>query len=413
MNNINLAKLDNYSDKMHKYTPDMTADTYYTLDTTVSPDQTAVIPAMNGRQGDDMRAIPLAFVDGSQPHDLTNTKIELRVRDAAGIVKVSDKAINLVDPTGGLVVFGIPAEIYEAPGEVQRAYFVLTDKTISGDSQTISTVSVDFTVLENGIDITKRQSSIYISALDKVLDKGGSYAVTNADNIFTETNNFNIIKASHISAPEITQAQSDVTALSTSAVTASKTIDSVRSQVTANSTATSSQIRSVTKSVMSAVSGIPNTVKSTIDSQTKSVTSQLSTISNNASQASVTASAAMATVEDKADQDSLDSLSEYVDSVSSQGNTQDLQNSIASNSTAISTLSQSVYQLDQSALSASNAISLQTGSLKAASTDAKAGSAVLEQLGFLVNNSYSDFSAFWTNFKNTIQEAQSHASQGF
>lgn len=94
----------NQDPKMQRYTPKLVANTYYELDTTTLPNKVAVINAANGRADDDMRAVPIAFVDDGQPHDLTNTSIELRVRDASGVVKVSDKILNSMEPTSGLVI---------------------------------------------------------------------------------------------------------------------------------------------------------------------------------------------------------------------------------------------------------------------------------------------------------------------
>lgn len=180
--------LDNQNKNMIHYTPDKMAEKYYILDTTVGYDHTADVEALNGRQGDNMRSIPIAFTDDGQPHDLTDTKIMLKVLDASGVVKVSDKIINLVDAKAGLVVFGVPNQIYEAVGQVQRAYFTLEDKLLDGSTQTISTVNVSFRVLENGIDITKAQSTIYISALDRVISGTEPIVTTSGNNHLTGQN---------------------------------------------------------------------------------------------------------------------------------------------------------------------------------------------------------------------------------
>lgn len=180
--------MDNQNKSMIHYKPDLMANKYYILDTTIGYDHTADVEAMNGRQGDNMRCIPIAFTDDGQPHDLTDTKITLKVLDASGVVKVSDKIVNLVDPKAGLVIFGVPDQVYEAVGQVQRAYFVLEDKMLDGTKQTISTVNVSFRVLENGIDITKAQSTIYISALDRVIGGTEPIVTTSGNNHLTGQN---------------------------------------------------------------------------------------------------------------------------------------------------------------------------------------------------------------------------------
>lgn len=190
--------MDNQNAKIQHYNPDMVGKKYYQLDTTTSSTKTAIVPALNGRQGDDMRTVNIAFTDDGEPHDLTNSRISLRVLDAAGVVKVADKIINMVDAKGGLVVFGVPKEVYEYPGEVQRAYFVIEDQTIDGSKQVVSTVNVDFEILENGIDISDAKSTIYISSLDKLLTQTGKVVTTDKDNSMTGSNSFTQINADNV-----------------------------------------------------------------------------------------------------------------------------------------------------------------------------------------------------------------------
>ena len=222
-----------------KYVPQKMANQYYILDTTVPVDQTAVVEAMNGRQGDNLRSIPIAFTDDGQPHDLTNTGIILKVLDAQGVVKVSDKVLRLVDATGGLVLFGVPAEVYANPGEVQRAYFVLTDKTQDGESQVISTINVDFTVIANGIDITKEDHSTYISKIDSLLSGTDSLATITADNKFTGSNYFKSIHVDSLSAPAIDSLASATASVADGVTSASASVSSLSSAVTSDVTSLS------------------------------------------------------------------------------------------------------------------------------------------------------------------------------
>lgn len=292
-----------------KYKPNMIGNQYYELDTTIDPRMTATVGALNGRQGDDMRAVPIAFTDNGQPHDLTNTTIELRVLDSAGVVKVSDKIINPVDLQGGLIVFGVPAEVYESAGDVQRAYFVLKDKAIDGSSQTISTVNVSFTVLENGIDISKKQSSIYISSLDKVLSKGGSYAVTNADNHFTGSNSIDDLTVGLLHNASLSDVQASVQSQASAIATNSTAISNVNASVTAlNNTISSNQ------------SALPAQVTSLANSAVAGFDKRLSNVEASAENASTTASATMQLLPSKANQDSLNSLSTDVDNLWDEAN---------------------------------------------------------------------------------------------
>ena len=305
-----------------KYNPQMLAKKYYILDTTVDPSKTAVVKALNGRQGDKMRYVPLAFEADGQPIDLTNVSIELRVLDAGSVVKVADKIINPVDLPGGMLVFGVPEEVYENAGEVQHAYFVLKDKTITGDDQQVSTVNVDFTVLENGIDISKKQSSIYISSLDKVLSKGGSYAVTNADNHFTASNSIDDLTVGSLHNQSLADVQASVQSQASAIATNSTAISNVNASVTALSTTLST-----------AKSNLPQQVTSLANSAVAVFDKRLSSVESSAENASATASATMQLLPSKANQDSLNSLSNDVD---------DLWDEANSNSSAINSMQSAV-----------------------------------------------------------------------
>lgn len=155
------------------YDPDQQGQ-YYVIDTTIDPTKTANIPAMNGRQGDTMRRVSLAIVDDDQPHDMTNSTIELRGQDSAGVVKVSDVVLNWVSREGGLLIFGIPAPFYENVGQYQHAYFVVSDKDSQGNTTSTSTVNVNFYVAENGINVSDVDSTIYISSVDRMLSQAKS-----------------------------------------------------------------------------------------------------------------------------------------------------------------------------------------------------------------------------------------------
>lgn len=216
--------MDNQNKQMVHYKPDLMANKYYILDTTIGYDHTADVEAMNGRQGDNMRSIPIAFTDDGQPHDLTDTKIMLKVLDASGVVKVSDKIINLVDAKAGLVVFGVPNQIYEAVGQVQRAYFTLEDKLLDGSTQTISTVNVSFRVIESGIDITKAQSTIYISSLDRVIGGTEPIVTTSGNNHLTGKNIIDNLTIKNLVNDEVEAIKSNLDQATTNVTTNTQAI---------------------------------------------------------------------------------------------------------------------------------------------------------------------------------------------
>lgn len=321
---------------MIHYTPDRMAEKYYILDTTIGYDHTADVEAMNGRQGDNMRSIAIAFTDDGQPHNLTDTKITLKVLDASGVVKVSDKIINLVDAKAGLVIFGVPDRVYESVGQVQRAYFTLEDKLLDGSTQTISTVNVSFRVLENGIDITKAQSSIYISALDRVIGSAGAVLTASGDNHLTGHNVIDNLTVKNLVNDEVEQIKTSLSAKSSDITANSQAIVS-------NSTAISS-LNSDVKSAQTAIS----TVSDKVATQSSSVTNLSSVVSDLSNSLDET-------------NDDVTSLSNAVKSAANSENVERISEDVTSLSNVVSqmsnTVSQASYQIAVNSLTTSFASS--------------------------------------------------------
>lgn len=306
-----------------KYTPDRQGP-YYILDTTIDPDQTATIAAMNGRQGDTMRQVPLAIVDDNQPHDCTNADVELRAQDAAGVVKISDIVINWKSRAGGLLIFGIPAAFYQHPGEYQHAYFVITDKDSNGNATSTSTVNVDFTVAENGVEVTAADSHIFISSVDRLLEtaknrveavqlmgenaeatmrgyqdaiKAGDFPTKAADNEWTGTNSFKALTADKLTAPvidslaaSVTTAQTTANSGSLAAGKAQADVDQVQSSVSSLATSTGSTVESLasastaTSSSTTAAIGSLSSAVSSVDADTTDIYNSLNSQSSQLSQ---------------------------------------------------------------------------------------------------------------------------------
>lgn len=296
-----------------KYTPSMQGK-YYIIDTTVDPTTTATIKAMSGRQGDTLRRVPLAIVDDSQPHDCTNATVELRAQDAAGVVKISDIVINWVSRSGGLLIFGIPAAFYQHPGEYQHAYFVITDKDNEGKTTSTSTVSVDFYVAENGIEITAADSHIFISSVDRLLEtaksrveavqlmgenaeatmrgyqdaiKAGDFPTKAADNEWTGANSFKALTANKLTAPvldslsaSVTTAQTTANSGSLAAGKAQADVDQVQSSVSSLAASTGSAIESLTSASSSAVESLASASTATSSSTTAAINSLSSAVSS-------------------------------------------------------------------------------------------------------------------------------------
>lgn len=262
---------------------------YYVVDTTVDPSTTANIKALNGRQGDTMRRVAIAVVDDDQPHDLTNSKIELRGQDSAGVVKISDIVLNMVSPTGGLLIFGVPAAFYQHAGQYQHAYFVITDKDADGNTTSTSTVNVNFTVLENGIEVSNVDSTIYISSVDRLLSQAKSrveavkimgdnaeatikgyqdmiqsnaFPTKKADNEWVGTNSFTTVNIDSLNNKQLSDVSNAVTTAQTTANSASLQAVSNSAQISNNSEAISSadnRLSTAETSIASVSSAVKNT----------------------------------------------------------------------------------------------------------------------------------------------------------
>ena len=308
---------------------------YYVVDTTVDPSTTANIKALNGRQGDTMRRVAIAVVDDDQPHDLTNSKIELRGQDSAGVVKISDIVLNMVSPTGGLLIFGVPAAFYQHAGQYQHAYFVITDKDADGNTTSTSTINVNFTVLENGVEVSNVDSTIYISSVDRLLSQAKSrveavkimgdnaeatikgyedmiqsnaFPTKKADNEWTGTNSFTTVNIETLNNKQLSDVSNAVVTAQTTANSASLQAVSNSTLISNNSEAISSAANRLT-SAETSIDSVSSAVKST-DNKLASLASSVENIdTSGSSNTDVTSSLAHVN-------NSLISLSTEVDTLS-------------------------------------------------------------------------------------------------
>ena len=135
------------------------------LDTTLAKTDATLIDELSGRQGDNGRVVYFALKDGQFPHNLTDQDVQLEVKDSAGKVKVIHGINKRVSDEGGLFNLIIPAEVYQASGDVQEAYLaVVDDKGVK-----ITSIPIAFTVFENGIIISANASQDYLSSVDKMI----------------------------------------------------------------------------------------------------------------------------------------------------------------------------------------------------------------------------------------------------
>lgn len=139
---------------------------YVVVDTNLSISDSTPINELNGRQGDNGRIIYFALKDGRLPHNLDGQDVTLEVKDAAGKIKVVNGIYDMINATAGLFSMLIPAEVYQAAGDVEEAYLVVTDNR----SLVISSVPITFTVFANGIILSANASQHYIDTINKAID---------------------------------------------------------------------------------------------------------------------------------------------------------------------------------------------------------------------------------------------------
>ena len=135
------------------------------LDTTLAKTDATLIDELSGRQGDNGRVVYFALKDGQFPHNLTDQDVQLEVKDSAGKVKVIHGINKRVSDEGGLFNLIIPAEVYQASGDVQEAYLAVVDNK----GVKITSIPIAFTVFENGIIISANASQDYLSSVDNMI----------------------------------------------------------------------------------------------------------------------------------------------------------------------------------------------------------------------------------------------------
>lgn len=140
---------------------------YVVVDTTLSITDSTPIPGLNGRQGDNGRIVYFALKDGRLPHNLDGQDVTLQVKDAAGKVKIVNGIYDMISATAGLFSMLIPAEVYQAAGDVEEAFLVVTDQ----QHLVISSIPITFTVFANGIILSANASKDFISGVKEAIDQ--------------------------------------------------------------------------------------------------------------------------------------------------------------------------------------------------------------------------------------------------
>lgn len=140
---------------------------YVVVNTLLNTTDTTIVDQMNGRIGDSGRLVYFAVKDGMQVHDLTSQDAFIRVKDAAGKIKQVTGIEERIKPSAGLFSMYLPAEFYQASGQIEEAYLAITDS----EGNVVSSVPLTFNVLENNMIITSNGSKDYIDQIDGFIDE--------------------------------------------------------------------------------------------------------------------------------------------------------------------------------------------------------------------------------------------------
>ena len=149
------------------------------LDTTLAKTDATLIDELSGRQGDNGRIVYFALKDGDMPHNLDRQDVQLSVKDAAGKIKVLTGIYDMVSATAGLFSMLIPAEFYQAAGDVEEAYLAVIDDK----NMVISSIPIAFTVFANSIIVSANASQDYISSVNDLIKSTKNQVSKISDNI--------------------------------------------------------------------------------------------------------------------------------------------------------------------------------------------------------------------------------------
>lgn len=152
---------------------------YAIIDTTLTKTDTTLIDSLSGRQGDNGRVVYFAIKDGNLPHNLDGQDVQLSVKDAAGKVKVLTGIYDMISATAGLFSMLIPAEFYQAAGDVEEAYLSVKDE----NNTTVSSIPITFSVFPNGVIVSANASRDFISSIDDLIKESQKEVSKISDNI--------------------------------------------------------------------------------------------------------------------------------------------------------------------------------------------------------------------------------------
>lgn len=227
---------------------------YYVLDTTVGTDRSVAVPALSGRQGDNGRTVYFAIKDGTLPHNMDGQKLVLVGKDSSGTPKVSDTMTAIDSSAGGLVQFTVPSQFYQADGPYTIAYFQIKKTT---DDTVVSTINVNFEVLESATIMTTGQSEIYNNEMNNKMET--------TNKLLTQV---------------LAQAQTDATNAMAAAKTAQASLDALLAAAKSNAFASKGTNNEFTgTNTFKGATRIDNLSSAVIDNLKNTLTSQINGVS--------------------------------------------------------------------------------------------------------------------------------------
>ncbi|TYC50714.1 DUF2479 domain-containing protein [Weissella muntiaci] len=135
------------------------------VNTLLNMTDVTLIEQLNGRQGDNGREVFIWLKNGNLPFNISNKTIKITAKDASGKIKEISTVNNVINAEAGQFSMVIPAEMYQASGDIEEGYISVSDET----GMVVSSIPIMFNVLGNNIIFTSNPSSDYIDAIEKLI----------------------------------------------------------------------------------------------------------------------------------------------------------------------------------------------------------------------------------------------------
>lgn len=194
---------------------------FVVVDTTMTKTDATLIDELSGRQGDNGRIVYFALKDGDLPHNIDGQDVRLSVKDASGKIIVLTGIYDRINVTAGLFSMLIPAEFYQAAGDVEEAYLSVIDNA----STTISSIPITFTVFANGVIISANASKDYIDSIQKILDEFNERITTTNNNLETVKTAVNSLNDAITNYTDLVNTKASAVKTSTNEFTENNTFD--------------------------------------------------------------------------------------------------------------------------------------------------------------------------------------------